>query len=79
VTITGKNAEKDLSGLLGKLDAASAALSTGKNADAVRKLTDFKAKVQQLAAAGHISSGDASSLAAQADQAIACINGTSGG
>src|SRR5687767_13835108 len=46
--ITGKNAEKDRTGLVNKLDNASTALSLGKNADAVGKLTDFAVKVGQL-------------------------------
>lgn len=38
------------------------------------KLDDFKAKVQQLEAAGRVSQGHAESLIAGADDAIACIN-----
>jgi hypothetical protein len=36
---------KDQLQLLGKLDNASAELTAGKNADAARKLTDFRVKV----------------------------------
>lgn len=75
LAISGKNAEKDRSGLLGKLDAASSALAIGKTADAVQKLGDFERKIQQLAAAGRISSTDAADLITQADDAIACANG----
>ena len=75
VAISGKNADKDRAGLTGKLDDASTEL--GKTADAAKKLADFKVKVEQLAAAERIASGDAASLLAQADSAIACINGPS--
>ena len=80
VAISGKNADKDRAGLVGKLDSAAAELSNGKNADAVRKLSDFRFKVEQLVAAGRISSADAGSLTEQADSAISCISaGTTGG
>ena len=77
VAISGKNADKDRAGLTGKLDDASTELGKGKTADAAKKLADFKVKVEQLAAAERIASGDAASLLAQADSAIACINGPS--
>ena len=77
VAISGKNADKDRAGLTGKLDDASTELGKGKTADAAKKLADFKVKVEQLATAERISSGDAASLLAQADSAIACINGPS--
>ena len=79
VAISGKNADKDRTGLLGKLDAASTELAKGKNSDAIQKLTDFRDKVGQLATAGRISSADASSLTEQANNAIACVNGLSAG
>jgi hypothetical protein len=75
VAISGKNAEKDRAGLTGKLNDASTELAKGKNADAAKKLADFKVKVQQLADAQRISSTDAATLLAQADAAIACVNG----
>jgi hypothetical protein len=77
VAISGKNADKDRAGLTGKLDDASTELGKGKTADAAKKLADFKVKVEQLAARERIASGDAASLLAQADSAIACINGPS--
>jgi hypothetical protein len=77
VPITGQNAEMDRAALLGKLDEASAKLQLGKNADAVAKLENFKAKVEQLEAAGHVSPEDAQPLIAGADDAIACINSLS--
>lgn len=77
VAISGKNAERDRQSLIKTLDAASTELAKGKNADAVTKLNDFKVKVGQLLEGGRISSANASSLTAQADSAIACINGLS--
>ena len=77
VAITGKNADKDRSGLLGKADSASTELGKAKFTDAAKKLSDLRVKVQELNAAGKISSGDASSLTAQIDSAIACVNGLS--
>ena len=79
LTITGKNADKELAGLVRILDAASTELGKGKNADAATKLSDFKVKVQNLAGAGRISGDSASSLTGKADSAIACINGLSAG
>jgi hypothetical protein len=75
VAISGKNAEKDRAGLAGKLSDASTELAQGKNVDAAKKLADFKIKIQQLADAQRISSTDAATLLAQADTAIACVNG----
>ena len=72
--ITGKNAEKDRAGLVGKLDEASSALSVGKNADAVQKLGDLVAKVEQLKAAGKLDAASAELLIAGANDAITCIN-----
>jgi len=78
VVITGKNAEKDRAGLVGKLDNASASLSRGKLCDAIRKLTDFRTKVNQLIAAGKINSDPTVGTTGQdlvdgANEAIACI------
>ena len=75
LAISGKNADKDRAGLTGKLTDASTELDKGKNADAAKKLGDFKVKVQNLVDAGRITSEAAAPLLAQADQAIACVNG----
>ena len=75
VAISGKNADQDRASLTKTLNAASTELAKGKNADAVKKLGDFKVKVGQLAEAGRISNADAAPLTAGADAAIACING----
>lgn len=71
--ITGKNADKDRAGLVGKLDNASADLAAGKNADAIQKLNDFIGKVTQLRDGGKIGTGDADTLVAAANDAILCI------
>jgi hypothetical protein len=84
VVITGKAAEKDRAGLVGKLDNASLSLDRGKFCDAIQKLNDFKVKINQLIAAGQINQNptDANGatvptgtqLLADADAAINCIN-----
>jgi hypothetical protein len=76
LAVSGKNADRDRDGLLRTLDSAATELAKGKNADAAKKLTDFRVKVEQLATAGRISSADSSSLTGLVDAAIACINGT---
>lgn len=84
VTITGKSADKDRAGLIGKIDNASFSLDQAKFCDAIQKLNDFKVKVNQLIAAGRINQNptDAAGnplvtgtqLLADADAAINCIN-----
>ena len=54
VIITGKSAEKDRTGLLGKLSDASLKLDQAKFCDAIQKVNDFKAKVNALITAGKI-------------------------
>lgn len=73
VGITGRNADKDRAGLVGKLDNASADLAAGKNADAIQKLNDFVNKVGQLLDAGKIGADDAANLVAGANAVILCI------
>ena len=72
-TFIGQNAEKNRTGLLTKLDNASAKLAEGKNADAIQKLTDFKTTVNSLAGGGKIAPGDAQTLVSGADDAMTCI------
>lgn len=75
--LTGKQAEKDLTGLTKTLNAASATLAAGKPCDSIKKLEDFKVKVNQLIAAGRFNTEQGPTgeeLIAQADAAIACIN-----
>ncbi len=74
VVIEGRNADKDRATLIGKLDEAALKLAQGKPADALLKLADFRTKIEQLAAAGRLSSDSAASLLAGADAAIACIS-----
>jgi hypothetical protein len=78
VVITGKNATKDRAGLLNKLGGASNALAQGKFCGAIQKLVDFRNKVNQLIAAGHINSDSNAGVTGQdlvndANEAIACI------
>jgi len=78
VQLTGKKADKDLAGLTTTLDAANATLAAGKPCDSIKKLEDFKVKVNQLIEAGRFTPGEDPSgeqLIAQADAAIACIDG----
>ncbi len=80
VVITGKGAEtKDRPGLIQKLDQASLELSRAKFCDAIMKLNDYKAKVNELIAAGRINQDPnvgvtAQELLTDADSAITCIN-----
>jgi hypothetical protein len=69
----GQNAAKDQSGLVGKLDSASAKLSQGKFQDALANLQSFRARVVTLEQQGKISPADATALIAGADEAIACV------
>jgi uncharacterized cupredoxin-like copper-binding protein len=78
VQLTGRKAAKDLSGLTMTLEAASETLADGKRCDSIKKLEDFKVKVDQLIVAGRFDTGEgrtAEELLAQTDAAIACING----
>ena len=80
VIITGKSAEtKDRPGLLGKLNEASLKVDQAKFCDAIAKLNDFKARVNQLIAAGKINQDPAAGTTGQellndADATIAAIN-----
>jgi hypothetical protein len=72
-TFTGKNATTDQANLVGKLTAAQGKLNEGKFADAIAKLNDFIAKVNQLAPQGKISQTDANALVTGAESARTCI------
>jgi hypothetical protein len=79
VTITGKSDdkfEKECAGLLKLVDDAQALASIGKTSDAVKKLSDFTVKVDQLEAAGRISAGSADLLRSDAQATIACLQGS---
>src|SRR5919112_4229895 len=72
-TFFGQNAEKNRTGLLSKLDNASAKLAEGKNADAIQKLTNFRDTVTALNTQGKINPDDANTLISGANDAIDCI------
>lgn len=79
VVITGKSADKDLNGLIGKLDEASLKVDQGKFCDAVAKLNDFKVRVNDLIAAGKINQDSSlgttgQELLADADLTITALN-----
>ena len=78
VALTGRQADKNRAGLLGKLDNASSDLSKGKLCGAIQKLTDFRNKVNQLILSGSINNDPAVGVTGQdlvdgANEAIACI------
>ena len=78
VVLTGRQAEKNRTGLLGKLDNATSDLSRGKLCGAIQKLTDFRNKVNQLIASGSINTDPNVGVTGQdlvdgANEAIACI------
>jgi hypothetical protein len=67
---------KDFNSLVGKLDAASANLTAGKNADAIQKLVDFQTKLNALASAAKpkVDPDVAEALVGDAQGVIDCIN-----
>ena len=80
VIIAGKAAEtKDRPGLLDKLNEAALKVDQAKFCDAIAKLNDFKARVNQLIAAGRINQDPAlgttgQQLLTDADAIIAGLN-----
>jgi hypothetical protein len=72
-TFFGQNAEKNRTGLLTKLDDASAKLAEGKNADAIQKLTNFRDTVATLNTQSKINADDANTLISGANDSIDCI------
>jgi hypothetical protein len=68
--------ESDVTRLIGKVDAATAKLAEGKNADAVQKLLDFQTMLDALATAPKpkLDPAVAQALAADAQAAIDCVN-----
>jgi hypothetical protein len=80
VVIVGKNADKNRTGLLGKLDGAARDLERGKLCGAIGKLQDFNQKINQLIASGSINTDPAAGttgldLIEGANASIACIQG----
>ena len=79
VAITGKSADKDRTGLLGKLNETGLKVDQAKFCDAIGKLNDFKVKVNQLIAAGKINQDPSAGTTGQellndVDATIARIN-----
>jgi hypothetical protein len=79
VVITGKQADKDRTGLLDKLNEASLKVDQAKFCDAIAKLNDFKVRVNALISAGKINQDPAlgttgTELLADADATIAALN-----
>ena len=86
VIIVGRNAEKNRTGLLGKLTDASTSIDRGKLCSAIQKLNDFRNKVNQLIASGSINTDPEVGVTGQdlvndATDAIACVQAqaTAGG
>ena len=67
--------EKDRTGLIGKLDSASAKLSQGKTQDALANLLSVREKVGTLVAQGKLDQADAGVLLAEVNEVIACVEG----
>ena len=76
VSITGGKVDKERVGLMKLVDDAQALAAIGKPADAVTKLRNFTVKVDQLEAAGRLSTESAATLRADAATTIACLQGT---
>jgi hypothetical protein len=69
---TSRNAEKDKTGLLGKLDNAIQKLRQGKDQDAAQKvIPDYQSKVNTLTGSGKMTSE--ADLAGMADDVVGCI------
>jgi hypothetical protein len=68
--------QKDMDGLVAKVEAASAKLAAGKNTDAVAKLVDFQTTLNTLATAPKpkVDPAIAQALSAEAQSVIVCIN-----
>ena len=75
VAATGSLNAKDVNGLVSKVDAATAELAAGKNADSLQKVVDYQAKLSALASApkSKLDPVAATTLTAQAQQAVDCI------
>jgi FIMAH domain len=74
VPITGGKSDKERAGLLKLVNDAEALASIGKTSDAVKKLSDFTVKVDQLEAAGRISAESADRLRSDAEATISCLH-----
>jgi hypothetical protein len=76
VPITGGKVDKERAGLVKLVNDAETLASIGKTSDAVKKLSDFTVKVDQLEAAGRISVESANLLRSDAQATIACLQGS---
>jgi hypothetical protein len=74
-TFIGRNADKDRTGLIGKLGTAAEKLDQGKPDDALQALAQFQAKVVSLNQQGKIAGDSASTLSNGVADAIACVQG----
>lgn len=77
ITIGGNHPDRTRASLESKLTSASTKLDEEKFQDAIDKLVDFRTSVENLATAPKpkISQEDAALLIADANNAIACIEG----
>jgi hypothetical protein len=73
VPITGGKVDKERAGLVKLVEDAMALVDAGKPADAVVKLTNLQTKVDELAAAGRISTDSAALLATDIGAATECL------
>jgi hypothetical protein len=76
VPITGGKVDKERAGLLKLVNDAETLASIGKTSDAVKKLSDFTVKVDQLEAAGRISAESADQLRSDTQATIVCLQGS---
>jgi hypothetical protein len=74
--ITGGKIDRERAGLVNLVNAAEDLASKGKTSDAVKKLSDFTVKVDQLEAAGRISTESANLLRSDAQATIDCLQGS---
>jgi hypothetical protein len=76
LSITGGKVDRERAGLVNLVNAAEDLASKGKTSDAVKKLSDFTVKVDQLEAAGRISAESANLLRSDAQVTIDCLQGS---
>jgi hypothetical protein len=77
VAITSGKVDKERAGLLKLIDDAEALAALGKNPDAITKLLDYEVKVDQLEAAGRVSTESAAQLRTDAEATTACLQSSS--
>jgi hypothetical protein len=72
-TFIGKNAAKEVAGLVRTLAGASETLAAGKLDNTVTKLTDYRLHAEKLGQDGKLDATDAAALLQSTDAAIACV------